>query len=342
MATDKKIIKDWFRTGLKPTQAQFWAWMDSYWHKDEKIPITAIDDIETIFNEKADAEALTNHLTDANAHAALFDTKEDKTEKGEANGYVPLNEYGKIASQYLGFFYIKSITGASYNVTDADNLTELVYNGTVAMNVIIPNNATLELPIGTVFYTVATNSGILSISGGLGVVFQTVGGLSGIQNEIRRYIKRDVDTWGIESGAGGGAAAAAGYALPIANSCSGDFVYFGTGTTIAGNLYQYSTAGSWVQYNGNASATSIGLLAIAQGTTPSAGMMVKGYARYAAQTSYSVPTVGAMLFGAIIAGTFSATSPTASGNIVRIVGFCIDATNDIIYFNPDNTWVVLN
>jgi hypothetical protein len=69
---DKNTIKNWFRTGLKPTQAQFWATWDSFWHKDEKIPITAIDDIEALLNDKADAEAFTNHLTDGNAHAALF------------------------------------------------------------------------------------------------------------------------------------------------------------------------------------------------------------------------------------------------------------------------------
>jgi hypothetical protein len=26
-------------TGKKPTQAQFWAWMDSFWHKDEVISL---------------------------------------------------------------------------------------------------------------------------------------------------------------------------------------------------------------------------------------------------------------------------------------------------------------
>ena len=72
---DKNTLKNWFRTGLKPLQEQFWAWMDSYWHKDEKIPITAIDDVENILNEKADAEALANHLTDNNAHVDLFDAK---------------------------------------------------------------------------------------------------------------------------------------------------------------------------------------------------------------------------------------------------------------------------
>lgn len=70
--TDKNTIKSWFEKNDRPTQAQFWAWIESIWHKDEKIPITAIDDIETILNEKADAEALTNHLSDPNAHAEFL------------------------------------------------------------------------------------------------------------------------------------------------------------------------------------------------------------------------------------------------------------------------------
>jgi hypothetical protein len=98
---DKNTIKNWFRTSLKPTQAQFWATWDSFWHKDEKIPITAIADIENILNEKADAEALQNHVTTDTAHAALFGGKEDKNKKGVANGYAPLNEFTKLAIDYL-------------------------------------------------------------------------------------------------------------------------------------------------------------------------------------------------------------------------------------------------
>ncbi|NCB67455.1 MAG: hypothetical protein EOM47_01230 [Bacteroidia bacterium] len=48
------ILKNWFRTGLKPTQAQFWDWMDSFFHKDEKIPLTSIDGIQEEFDKKAD------------------------------------------------------------------------------------------------------------------------------------------------------------------------------------------------------------------------------------------------------------------------------------------------
>lgn len=48
------ILKNWFRTGLKPTQQQFWDWMDSFFHKDEKIPLTSIDGIQEEFDKKAD------------------------------------------------------------------------------------------------------------------------------------------------------------------------------------------------------------------------------------------------------------------------------------------------
>ena len=54
MATDKTTLRNWFKTGLKPTQAQFWAWMDSYWHKDEKIAISNIENLGNILDVKAD------------------------------------------------------------------------------------------------------------------------------------------------------------------------------------------------------------------------------------------------------------------------------------------------
>lgn len=98
---DKNTIKNWFRTGLRPSQAQFWATWDSFWHKDEKIPIDAINDIQNILAEKADAEALVNHLTNETAHADLFDGKEDKDKKGIADGYAPLNNFTKLAIEYL-------------------------------------------------------------------------------------------------------------------------------------------------------------------------------------------------------------------------------------------------
>ena len=60
-------IKQWFKTGSKPTQEQFWSWMDSYLHKDELIPQDKIQNLSTTLSGKADADQLANK---ANADAS--------------------------------------------------------------------------------------------------------------------------------------------------------------------------------------------------------------------------------------------------------------------------------
>lgn len=58
--TALNTIKDWFKTGKFPTQSQFWNWMDSFWHKDESIPISTISGLETELNNKASTESVSN------------------------------------------------------------------------------------------------------------------------------------------------------------------------------------------------------------------------------------------------------------------------------------------
>jgi hypothetical protein len=73
MATSINTIKSWFTTGKFPTQAQFWAWLDSFRHKDEAIPVAEISGLNQLLDLKADSEKLTNHNSDENAHPALLD-----------------------------------------------------------------------------------------------------------------------------------------------------------------------------------------------------------------------------------------------------------------------------
>ncbi len=94
-------IKNWFKSGLKPTQQQFWEAWDSFWHKEDRIPVAQIDGVDTLLDQKANKSVLDNHLVDSQAHAALFAQKEELSKKGQANGYVPLDEFKKIASEYL-------------------------------------------------------------------------------------------------------------------------------------------------------------------------------------------------------------------------------------------------
>lgn len=54
--TDKTTIKNWFKTGLKPKQDQFWAQFDSYWHKSESLPISSISGLGNLLDGKAETE----------------------------------------------------------------------------------------------------------------------------------------------------------------------------------------------------------------------------------------------------------------------------------------------
>jgi len=94
-------IKKWFKTGLKPSQDQFWDTWDSFRHKFENIPVKDIEGLETTLDSKAERSHLEEHKNNQNAHAELFLAKEDKSQKGLAGGYVPLDEFSKIAHQYL-------------------------------------------------------------------------------------------------------------------------------------------------------------------------------------------------------------------------------------------------
>lgn len=76
MATKKQTLKTWFENFKKPNQEQFWAWMDAYWHKDEKLPLDAIKELDKVLGgfateEQLEGLALTNasNLTEDNIEA---------------------------------------------------------------------------------------------------------------------------------------------------------------------------------------------------------------------------------------------------------------------------------
>lgn len=89
MITPISTLKRRFANFLKPTQEHFWAWMDSYWHKDEDIPMNKVEGLSTALEGTASAEQLRNHLTDSQAHSGLFDRKVDK----EAGKTLTSNDY---------------------------------------------------------------------------------------------------------------------------------------------------------------------------------------------------------------------------------------------------------
>jgi hypothetical protein len=114
----------------------------------------------------------------------------------------------------------------------------------------------------------------------------------------------------------------------------GDIVTFGTGTVSAGNLYYLNGLGAWTAADADAESTSTGMLAIALGSAVGDGMLVRGYVRNSSWTQ----ATGDILYVSQTAGEITSTAPSASGTVIRIVGYMINATSDQIYFNPSNDW----
>lgn len=88
-----ETLKQWFSNLKKPTQEQFWAWLDSFWHKSEKIPMASVEGLDKLVEGTASAEQLSNHLNDTQAHKVLFDKKVDKVEGKELSSNDFTNEY---------------------------------------------------------------------------------------------------------------------------------------------------------------------------------------------------------------------------------------------------------
>jgi hypothetical protein len=125
--TDKNIIKNWFKTGLKPTQEQFWSTWDSFWHKDEKLSISNIENLENVLNNKAEnkhnhAEYATNDATSLNEENIMNWQAKLGIEDLEMT-----DESVKITEDYSEFGLktgnsIKSFNSTVYSMLSSDNL----------------------------------------------------------------------------------------------------------------------------------------------------------------------------------------------------------------------------
>lgn len=71
MATLAEIY-DWFMTGKKPTQAQFWATFGSFRLKGDSIPQSDITNLSNTLNAKAEKSQFDAHKVDPNAHPKLL------------------------------------------------------------------------------------------------------------------------------------------------------------------------------------------------------------------------------------------------------------------------------
>ncbi|MBR0195292.1 MAG: hypothetical protein IJQ32_03490 [Paludibacteraceae bacterium] len=90
-------LKAWFRIGLKPLEAQFASWIDSFWHKNDAIPMSSVEGLNDALNRRtisiddALSDSSTNPLQNKIVKAAL-DGKAPilhRHEFSEIDGYIP-------------------------------------------------------------------------------------------------------------------------------------------------------------------------------------------------------------------------------------------------------------
>ncbi|TCN63670.1 hypothetical protein [Acetobacteroides hydrogenigenes] len=51
-------LKSWFKKGMYPTESQFGDWLDSFFHREDKIPVGSVDGLSEAINSKAEQSAV--------------------------------------------------------------------------------------------------------------------------------------------------------------------------------------------------------------------------------------------------------------------------------------------
>lgn len=127
------------------------------------------------------------------------------------------------------------------------------------------------------------------------------------------------------------------FAAPTSPAFNGEIVRFGAGTLTTGQLYFLSSSGTWSLADASTTGSSTGMLGIAVGSSPTTdGLLIRGFA---ASSSYTYGT-GSVVYMATGSGIMTATSPSSSNHVVRVMGYQTTLSNTI-YFDPSKTWVTL-
>ena len=125
--------------------------------------------------------------------------------------------------------------------------------------------------------------------------------------------------------------------LTNVSSFSGTRFLSTTGLT-AGKIYYLQANGTWAVANASDNTKGADeLLGIALGADATTnGILLRGIVNVTGVSGLS--NVCRAVYISTTAGDVTETAPSSNNNIVRIVGYVINA-NDTIYFNPSAVWV---
>ena len=231
--------------------------------------------------------------------------------KSEAATSTDLYLYEKAGSSITDFLKISVAEHGATTITTTDA-------GGTSANLQITADGTAELAGTTV---TLDSAGAVSLDGT--TTDFIVGGTTVGQATARGYVG-DIK---IENTSGN-----------TAGDHQGDVVYFGGTTSMTtGAIYHYNAADGWELADADDNTKSDGLLGVALGAASNTnGVLLRGFVTI----DHDPGAVGDVLYLSTTAGDCTATAPSSSGNIIRVIGYqVIHASNGNIWFNPSSTFV---
>jgi hypothetical protein len=103
-----------------------------------------------------------------------------------------------------------------------------------------------------------------------------------------------------------------------------------------GDIYYWRSTSAWDGADASAEATAKGLLTVCN-TIDGSAMVSKGMVTI--NTSLSGMSNGDVLYLSTTTGKVTNTAPSSTGEIVRIVGYVISTTKNLMYFDPSKDWI---
>ena len=137
---NRNTLKSWFIRGAKPLAAQFADWIDSFWHKEDTLPIGSVENLTDELNKRATAESVRNvetrvatleNATHVSAHADLT----GKNDEADVQ-HLTEAEKAQITTNKNDIAYLralKTLITVSQNIIEVDcskDLIETTNNGT--------------------------------------------------------------------------------------------------------------------------------------------------------------------------------------------------------------------
>ncbi|MTK53306.1 hypothetical protein [Paludibacter sp.] len=127
MATDKNTLIGWFVKGAKPLASQFAAWINSYWHKDEQIPVSSIEGLQNEFDKKENVGVAASLVSEEATARQQADETLQTNINAKANSsdvYTKTEVNNKLASVYK----FKGNVADEASLPSADQEVGDVYN----------------------------------------------------------------------------------------------------------------------------------------------------------------------------------------------------------------------